>query len=66
MGTFDFPGEKRMTVKYDKSQDLAVFEDVGRVRPRKRRHVLDDVEAWEGGRYANRPFSRQAVQTALW
>ena len=66
MGTFDFPGEKRMTVKYDKSQDLAVFEDVGRVRPRKRRHVLDDVEAWEGWRYANRPFSRRAVQTALW
>ena len=48
------------------SQDLIVFEDVGRVRPRKRRHVLDDVEAWEGGRYANRPFSRRAVQTASW
>ena len=56
MGTFDFPGEKRMTVKYDKSQDLAVFEDVGRVRPRKRRHVLDDVEAWEGWEIRQQTF----------
>ena len=56
MGTFDFPGEKRMTVKFDKSQDLAVFEHVGRVRPRKRRYVVDDVEQWEGWEIRQQTF----------
>ena len=56
MGTFDFPGEKRMTVKFDKSQDLAVFEHVGRVKPRKRRYVVDDVEQWEGWEIRRQTF----------
>lgn len=56
MGTFDFPGEKRMTVKFDKSQDLAVFEDVGRMHPRKRRLVMDDVKKWEGWEVRQQAF----------
>jgi len=56
MGTFDFPGEKRMTVKFDKSQDLAVFQSVGKVRPRARRHVLDDVKQWEGWNIRQQTF----------
>jgi len=56
MGTFDFPGEKRMTVKFDKSQDLSVFQSVGKVRPRARRHVLDDVEQWGGWKIRQQAF----------
>jgi hypothetical protein len=56
MGTFDFPGEKRMTVKFDKSRDLAVFQSVGKARPRKRRHVLDDVQQWGGWEIRQRTF----------
>lgn len=47
-GTFDFPGERRMTVRFDKSQDLAVFEDMGQPRPRKRHYIMDDVSYWGG------------------
>jgi len=47
-GTFDFPGERRMTVHFDKSQDLSVFEDMGQPHPRKRRYIMDDVSHWEG------------------
>ena len=47
-GTFDFPGERRMTVHFDKSQDLSVFEDMGQPHPRKRRYIMDDVSHWGG------------------
>ena len=47
-GTFDFPGEHRMTVHFDKSQDLSVFEDMGQPHPRKRRYIMDDVSHWKG------------------
>ena len=55
MGTFDFPGEKRMTVKFDKSQDLAVFEDVGGMHP-QRELVMDDVKKWEGWEVRQQAF----------
>ena len=56
MGTFDFPGEKRMTVRFDKSQDFAVFEDVGRMHPRRRHYIVDNVQQWEGWEIRQQTF----------
>jgi len=55
-GTFDFPGERRMTVRFDKSQDLAVFEDVGQPHPRTRRYIMDDTKQWEGWQLRQEEF----------
>ena len=56
MGTFDFPGERRMTVKFQKSQDFAVFEDVGQLHPRTRRYIMDDTKQWEGWQLRQEEF----------
>ena len=56
MGTFDFPGERRMTVKFQKSQDFAVFEDVGQLHPRSRRYIMDDVKHWDGWELRQQEF----------
>jgi len=56
MGTFDFPGERRMTVKFKKSQDFAVFEDVGHLHPRARRYIMDDVKHWDGWELRQQEF----------
>lgn len=47
-GTFEFPGERRMTVRFNKSQDLAVFENMEHALPRKRHYVMDDPSQWAG------------------
>jgi hypothetical protein len=56
MGTFDFPRERRMTVKFQKSQDFAVFEDVGQLHPRSRRYIMDDVKHWDGWELRQQEF----------
>lgn len=65
MGTFDFPGEKRTTVRFDKSPDFAVFEDLGNMRPRKRRHVIDDSEDWDGWKIRQKEFFDSGRQDRL-
>ena len=56
MGTFDFPGERRMTVKFRKSSDFAVFENIGSMHPRRRKHIMDDVNHWDGWELRQQQF----------
>jgi len=65
IGTFDFPGERRMTVRFQKSQDFAVFEKKGALRPRRRKHIMDDVAQWEGWKIRKETFFTQGSPDRL-